>query len=96
LQVRLSLDTPHQCTNFSPIRRLHLSHDAMSVILIAHGPSGEGEAAQWLAHLERVAEGVRGAGAPVAQVHLLRDDAPAEVRRRPESGPSAHASSLLR
>lgn len=51
------------------------------VVLVAHGPNDDEEAACWLAHLRQVAAGVRAAGAPVVQVHLLRDDAPPAVRR---------------
>lgn len=61
-------------------RALPPDHRRAPVILVAHGPNDDGEAAAWAAHLEGVAAAIRGAGAPAAQVHLLRDDAPPLVR----------------
>lgn len=55
---------------------------AAPLVLVAHGPNDEDEAVRWLAHLQTVVDEARRAGAPAAQVHLLRDDAPAEVRAR--------------
>ncbi|MBI2841234.1 MAG: TonB-dependent receptor [Acidobacteria bacterium] len=51
------------------------------LILVAHGPNDDETAAIWIANLDRVAAGVQERlGLAAAEVRLLRDDAPPEVK----------------
>jgi sirohydrochlorin cobaltochelatase len=58
----------------SPVER------ARPLLLVAHGPSSDAEAALWLAHLETVSAGIRGEGRIPVAIGLLRDDASPPVR----------------
>jgi sirohydrochlorin ferrochelatase len=51
------------------------------LLLVAHGPNDSTDAIQWIAHITSVSEGLRARTRSDLHVALLRDDAPAEVRR---------------
>jgi len=62
-----------------------LSHEPAreTLVLVAHGPNGDDEAAIWLSMMRRLARHVR-AAVPfrAIETHLLRDDAPRPVKDR--------------
>ena len=61
-------------------RELSAADRRRPLVLVAHGPNADTEAALWLRNLSRAAEPIRaGSKLPVA-VQLLRDDAPAPIR----------------
>jgi len=52
-----------------------------TVVMVAHGPNGEEDAAKWLSNLETAAQRVRTKGGfHEVEACLLRDDAPEEIR----------------
>lgn len=62
-------------------RALDAADRARPVLLVAHGPTSDEDAARWLAALEAVGARLREVGlARDFRVGLLRDDAPAAVR----------------
>jgi sirohydrochlorin ferrochelatase len=51
------------------------------LLLVAHGPNDAADAVKWVAHITAVSAGLRTRTRSDLHVALLRDDAPAEVRR---------------
>lgn len=51
---------------------------ARPLLLVAHGPNDDDDAARWIENVDRALASV--AAAPVVRVGLMRDDAPAAVR----------------
>ena len=51
------------------------------LLLVAHGPNDAADAERWITHITAVSEGLRARTRSDLHVALLRDDAPAEVRK---------------
>jgi len=51
------------------------------LLLVAHGPNDSTDAVKWIAHITAVSEGLRSRTRADLHVALLRDDAPADVRK---------------
>lgn len=61
-------------------RELPATHRGQPLVLVAHGPTSDQDAAFWLQDLDRAAAGIRRAGQIPVGIGLLRDDAPPVVR----------------